>query len=70
MSDLLKALETSASKDELLNKMAELPKWATHVGIANTELGITAVVGSALETPAVYDPSTQRWVQLVTKIGG
>lgn len=67
---LLKALAKDPSKEALLSKMAELPKWATHIGIADTELGVTVVAASEFETPAVYDPKEKKWVQLVTKIGG
>lgn len=68
MSDLLKILkQPGGGKDQMLAKMAELPQGYTHIGIANTEVGITAVVASELLPPLVYDPLSKNWVALATK---
>lgn len=68
MSELLKILKKpGGGKDQMLAKMAKMPTGYSHIGIANTEVGVTAVVASELLPPLVYDPLSKDWVALATK---
>ena len=59
------------NKDMLLSKMAKIPKGYTHIGIANTEVGVTAVVASEdWHNPMVYDPISKEWVGLIERSKG
>ena len=59
------------NKDLMLAKMAKIPKGYTHIGIANTEIGVTVVVASEdWFRPMVYDPNQRDWVDLKTKSKG
>jgi len=56
--------------DPLLAKMARLPAGYTHVGIASTDVGVTAVIASDSHTPLVWHPTLKSWVELATKTEG
>ena len=58
------------SKDMLLSKMAKIPMGYTHMGLANTEVGLTAVVGAEDRPPLVWEPKAKNWVPLMRKTDG
>ena len=58
-------------KDPMLDKMAKIPPGYTHVGIANTEVGVTVVVAHPdFYRPLVFDPLKRDWAELKTKTAG
>ena len=59
------------NKDMMLAKMAKLPKGYDHIGIANTEIGVTVVVASSdFFRPLVWEPTAQQWVELKQRTKG
>ena len=59
------------TKDKMLSKMAKIPPGYTHVGLANTEVGLTAVIAhEEWFRPLVWEPIQQEWVDLKTKTDG
>lgn len=59
------------NKDKLLAKMAKIPDGYTHVGLANTELGLTAVVAhQEYYRPLIWNPHTFQWEQLLERTKG
>ena len=58
------------NKAMFLDKMARIPPGYTHMGIANTDIGLTGVVAAEDREPLVWDPRSKKWVALMRKSDG